>query len=133
MELFSQFVTLVFSLPYIESSSSNLDDPVLFCDGCFALVSEVEKDMSGSRLSGEKLQARITTSLAGVCSTDRLRAYMFSPPTQVKTCTAILAKYKHLLVSVLREEYRGGKVSSVDKLTQLFCEEVNIDQTSDYY
>ena len=25
---------------------SNLDDPALFCDGCFALVSEVVKDMS---------------------------------------------------------------------------------------
>ena len=61
--------------------SSNLDDPVLFCDGCFALVSEVEKDMSLNK--GQKLNTRIEKTLSGVCSTDRLRAYKFSPPTQV--------------------------------------------------
>merc|ERR1711892_1375435 len=74
--------------------SSNLADPVLFCDGCFALVSEVEKDMSLSK--GKKLNNRIETSLSGVCSTDKPRAYKFSPPTQVKTCNAILGKYRRL-------------------------------------
>ena len=102
--------------------SSNLDDPVLFCDGCFALVSEVEKDMSMNK--GEKLNTRIEKTLSGVCSTDRLRAYKFSPPTQVKTCNAILGKYKVMLSNILREEYRGGRTSSVETLTRLFCTEV---------
>ena len=43
--------------------SSNLDDPVLFCDGCFALVSEVEKDMSMNM--GQKLNTRIEKTLSG--------------------------------------------------------------------
>ena len=125
MELFCKCVVLLlFSLPYILLDKSNLDDPVLFCDGCFAMVSEIAKDMSVSGSSGQTLRTRIDASLGGVCSTDRLRAYKFSPPTQVKTCEGILGKYKHLLVSILREEYRGGKQSSVDKLTQLFCKEV---------
>ena len=102
--------------------SSNLDDPVLFCDGCFALVSEVEKDMSLNK--GQKLNTRIEKTLSGVCSTDRLRAYKFSPPTQVKTCNAILGKYTMVLSNILREEYRGGKTSTVDNLTRLFCTEV---------
>merc|ERR1712013_299862 len=101
--------------------SSNLDDPVLFCDGCFALVSEVEKDMSMNK--GEKLNTRIEKTLSGVCTTDRLRAYKFSPPTQVKTCNAILGKYKVMLSNILREEYRGGRTSSVGTLTRLFCSE----------
>merc|ERR1711872_1025703 len=101
--------------------SSNLDDPVLFCDGCFALVSEVEKDMSMNK--GQKLNTRIEKALSGVCSTDRLRAYKFSPPTQVKTCNGILGKYRMMLTNILREEYRGGKTSSVETLTRLFCTE----------
>merc|ERR1711892_952410 len=101
--------------------SSNLADPVLFCDGCFALVSEVEKDMSLSK--GQKLNTRIEKSLSGVCSTDKLRAYKFSPPTQVKTCNAILGKYRMGLTNILREEYRGGRASSVETLTRLFCAE----------
>jgi len=101
--------------------SSALDDPTLFCDGCFALVSELEKDMSGSAASGLNLKTRIENSLSGVCSTERLRAYKFSPPTQVKTCSAILDAFPHLLRSVLREQFRGGRLSSVEDLTQLFC------------
>ena len=102
--------------------SSNLDDPVLFCDGCFALVSEVEKDMSMNK--GQKLNTRIEKTLSGVCSTDRLRAYKFSPPTQVKTCNGILGKYTVMLSNILREEYRGGRSSNVETLTRLFCTEV---------
>merc|ERR1712179_327274 len=101
--------------------SSNLDDPVLFRDGCFALVSEVEKDMSMNK--GLKLNTRIEKTLSGVCSTDRLRAYKFSPPTQVKTCNGILGKYTVMLSNILREEYRGGRSSNVETLTRLFCTE----------
>ena len=36
-----------------------------------------------SAFQGEKLEARIDRGLAGVCTTDKLRAYKFSPPTQV--------------------------------------------------
>jgi len=85
------------------------------------MVSEIEKDMSSNH--GRKLMERIETSLMNVCSTDRLRAYKFSPPTQVKTCTAILAKYRMSLTNILREQYRGGKTSSVETLTNLFCTE----------
>ena len=40
------FTILLFLVWTIAAEKSNLDDPVLFCDGCFALVSEIEKDMS---------------------------------------------------------------------------------------
>ena len=85
-------------------------------------MSEVEKDMSLNK--GQKLNTRIEKTLSGVCSTDRLRAYKFSPPTQVKTCNAILGKYTMVLSNILREEYRGGKTSTVETLTRLFCTEV---------
>ena len=44
MNLLSIF--LVFTILSVSAEKSNLDDPVLFCDGCFAMVSEIEKDMS---------------------------------------------------------------------------------------
>ena len=37
------FIVLALS---VSAEKSNLEDPVLFCDGCFAMVSEIEKDMS---------------------------------------------------------------------------------------
>ena len=29
-------------------------DPVLFCDGCYAVVSELQKDMVASKVSGDQ-------------------------------------------------------------------------------
>ena len=52
---------------------NNLEDPVLFCDGCFALASELHKDLSSTAGAGLKLRERVEASLAAVCSTDRLR------------------------------------------------------------
>ena len=40
------FLLLVLTIISVSAEKSNLDDPVLFCDGCFALVSEIDKDMS---------------------------------------------------------------------------------------
>ena len=108
----------------IIAAISNLDDPVLFCDGCFALVSEVVSDMLDNTAK-QKLQTRIDKSL-DVCNTDRLRSYMFSPPTQVKTCKAILAKYTHLLTGILKTEFSGGKMSSVEAITERFCMKVKV-------
>ena len=62
---------LVFLVLEVSSEKSNLDDPVLFCDGCFALASEIEKDLAVN--TGQTLKTRIETSLGAVCSTDRLR------------------------------------------------------------
>ena len=43
MKIFYIFLVLASS---VSAEKSNLEDPVLFCDGCFAMVSEIEKDMS---------------------------------------------------------------------------------------
>ena len=53
---------------------NNLEDPALLCDGCFALASELHKDLSSTAGAGLKLRERVEASLAAVCSTDRLRS-----------------------------------------------------------
>ena len=60
-----------------------LQDPALFCDGCFATVTEVSADLVNRQAKRVKLKTRINTALDNVCHTDKLRAYKFSPPTQV--------------------------------------------------
>ena len=75
--------------------------------------------------SGETLKTRLERSLDSVCSTDRLRAYKFSPPTQLKTCSAILARYRNLLTSVLRDQYRGGRYPTLEHITELLCTKVS--------
>merc|ERR1712013_329459 len=87
---------LIFSLLGVVSTddpSANLRDPVLFCDGCYALVSELQKDLVASK--GQKLEARIDQGLAGVCSTDKLRG-------------------------VLKEGFRGGREATVEQLMEQF-------------
>ena len=44
-------------------------------------------------------------------------------PAQVKTCEAILAKYRNMLRSVLKESFRGGREASAEQLTQAFCQQ----------
>ena len=47
MTIFSILIFLALTILFsVSAEKSNLDDPVLFCDGCFAMVSEIEKDMS---------------------------------------------------------------------------------------
>ena len=117
-----RIIVITLLLLQVSAEKSNLDDPVLFCDGCFAMVSEIEKSLSVR--SGQTLKARIEKSLGSVCTTDKLRSYKFSPPTQVKTCTAILERWRPLLTSILREQYRGGRQPSLDLLTDLICTQV---------
>ena len=62
--------------------------------------------------------------------TTRCRSYKFSPPTQVRTCSSILGRYRQLVVSVLSQEFRGARTSSVDTLTQLLCHQVLDTSTS---
>ena len=62
--------------------------------------------------------------------TTRCRSYKFSPPTQVRTCSSILGRYRPLVVSVLTQEFRGARTSSVDTLTQLLCHQVPDTSTS---
>ena len=114
---------LMFEVMQGEKSGSTLgDDPVVACDGCYALVSEVVQDMT--RSTGQTLKTRIETSLAGLCTTDRLRSYKFSPPTQVKSCNSILGRYRHMLSNILQDEFRGGKLATVDQVTERFCFQV---------
>ena len=86
-----------------QSKRPPLADPELFCDGCFALMSELAGDMAAS-MGSLGLAARIEAALSGVCHTDRLRAYKFSPPTQVREVYCY-SRLVCLFISILVHTY----------------------------
>lgn len=63
---------------------NELNDPTMFCEGCYGSVSEIAQMMEESRGKEVKLQERIGAALGAVCHTDNLRKYVFSPPKMVK-------------------------------------------------
>ena len=59
-----------------------LRDSSIFCEGCYGTVNEIAQMME--RNKGKKLGERIEEATGKVCSTDRLRKYVFSPPKMTK-------------------------------------------------
>ncbi|TRY71717.1 hypothetical protein TCAL_06078 [Tigriopus californicus] len=98
---------------------SELKDPFLFCDACYATITEVTAMMVQSK--GSKLKQRIKTALDSVCSTDHLRRYILSPPKMTKACSALLKTWRFELEQLLQEQFHGGKESNVDILLETFC------------
>ena len=83
----SSFYSLaaIFILPSISVSSDlpkDLKDPVLFCEGCYGTMYELDNMMIS--LKNLKLDQRIQGALEKVCHTDNLRKYVFSPPKMSK-------------------------------------------------
>ena len=60
----------------------DLKDPILFCEGCYGSMYEIDAFMI--RLKHETLKTLIENTLDEVCHTDNLRKYVFSPPKMTK-------------------------------------------------
>ncbi|XP_023332113.1 uncharacterized protein LOC111704190 isoform X2 [Eurytemora carolleeae] len=102
-----------------DNGPPGLTDKVLFCDGCFAMISEIFEDLETFReLAGNT--RLIEETLANICDHQRLRRYKFSPPTQKKTCLAIQKHYNNELVKLVSETSRE-KEKELDNLVELFC------------
>nr|XP_053639753.1 uncharacterized protein LOC128693904 [Cherax quadricarinatus] len=67
------------------------------------------------------LEEHIDAALLAVCSTDRLRAYVLSPPKMMRLCSGIRAHYEDEIGLVLLQQYSGKKKSNVDKVFQALC------------
>ena len=60
----------------------DLSDPVLFCEGCYGTMYEIDRMITN--LKHMRLEERVGKTLAEVCHTDNLRKYVFSPPKMSK-------------------------------------------------
>ena len=74
--IFSDIVCTKSDLP------QDLKDSVLFCEGCYGTMYEIDNMMI--ELKHLKLTERVRESIHTVCSTDLLRKYVFSPPKMTK-------------------------------------------------
>lgn len=61
---------------------ADLRDPVLFCEGCYGVMYEIDALMI--KLKHLKLNDRVAQAMDQVCSNDNLRKYVFSPPKMTK-------------------------------------------------
>lgn len=76
---------LILSVTWAETAKpvpTELKDQFLFCEACYATITEVTEMMIQSR--GTTLKKRIKNALDSVCSTDHLRKYILSPPKMAK-------------------------------------------------
>jgi len=98
----------------------DLKDSVLFCEGCYGTMYEIDNMMI--ELKHLKLTERVRESIHTVCSTDLLRKYVFSPPKMTKVCKAITNHFRADLEKLLRDRYRKGQVlEDPYELVKSFC------------
>ena len=79
----------------------DLRDPVLFCEGCYATMYEIDAMMIKTK--HEKLNQRITNAINAVCHKDHLRKYVFSPPKMEKVL------YKDFQITISMCYFRCAK------------------------
>ena len=90
MKLKIYFLAIILKIVYanddVKELPKDLKDPVLFCEGCYGTMYEIDNFMTN--LKHEKLGKRIENTLDQVCHTDNLRKYVFSPPkiSKVSIC-----------------------------------------------
>ncbi|KAG7169626.1 uncharacterized protein LOC121865404 [Homarus americanus] len=96
-------------------------DPAAFCEGCYGMVHELHKLLLKWKKEKGSLEDHIDAALLAVCSTDRLRAYVLSPPKMVRLCSGIRAHYEDEAGLVMLKQYSAKKKPSVDKVFESFC------------
>merc|ERR1712018_605972 len=108
-------------LAFSESSlPKDLQDPVLFCEGCYGTMYEIDNMMID--LKHLKLTERVKQTMDSVCSNDILRKYVFSPPKMTKVCKAMVHHFKVELDRYLRDSYKQGRViNDPYELVKDFC------------
>ena len=79
-------VILFFIFNVVHTTKSDLPqdlkDPVLFCEGCYGTMYEIDNMMI--ELKHLKLTERVRQTINTVCTTELLRKYVFSPPKMTK-------------------------------------------------
>ena len=77
--------TILLALCSVATSTDlpkDLSDPVLFCEGCYGTMYEIDGMMI--QLKHLRLKQRVGKALAEVCDYDKLDKYVFSPPKMSK-------------------------------------------------
>ncbi|XP_050732942.1 uncharacterized protein LOC127006727 [Eriocheir sinensis] len=96
-------------------------DRAAFCEGCYAMVHEVEKLMTLWQKEKGSVEDHIDTALHAACSTDRLRTYVLSPPKMMRLCSGIRAHYMDEIGLAILRHYTRKETRSVDHLFQDIC------------
>ncbi|XP_068213498.1 uncharacterized protein [Palaemon carinicauda] len=127
-------VVLTISVPAIESAKNKatfgpktqlpddklFSDQVAFCEGCYGFVHEIHKLMTKWAKEKGSLEDHIDTAMVAVCSTERLRSYVLSPPKMERLCSGIRAHYEDDIGLALLTHY-GKRKPDVEKVFSDVC------------
>ncbi|KAK3892719.1 hypothetical protein Pcinc_003510 [Petrolisthes cinctipes] len=97
------------------------NDPAAFCEGCYGMVHEAFKLLTLWKNEKGSLEEHIDATLLATCSTDRLRAYVLSPPKMMRLCSGIRAHYEEELGLSLMRYYSSRQQAGVDQLFEAVC------------
>lgn len=95
-------------------------DQVAFCEGCYGFVQEIHKLLMKWSKEKGSVEDHIDAAMVAVCSTERLRSYVLSPPKMERLCAGIRAHYEDDIGLSLLTHY-GKKKPDVEKVFSEVC------------
>ncbi|XP_064093615.1 uncharacterized protein LOC135206207 [Macrobrachium nipponense] len=95
-------------------------DQVAFCEGCYGFVQEIHKLLMKWSKEKGSIEDHIDAAMVAVCSTERLRSYVLSPPKMERLCAGIRAHYEDDIGLALLTHY-GKRKPDVEKVFSEVC------------
>lgn len=81
----------------LSSNDLNLPSNIpqrLYCFGCIATISEIEKLLSKRRVTKSNRASKLEEILSKICEPDKFMSYEYSPPKMTKACKLLIENHE---------------------------------------
>ncbi|ROT74845.1 hypothetical protein C7M84_006602 [Penaeus vannamei] len=99
-------------------------DQPAFCEGCYAVVHELDSLLTKWKKETGSLEDHIDAALLAICSTDRLRSYVLSPPKMTRLCSGIRVHYLDDLGMAFMKKYAQKRDMTADEIFEATCRKI---------
>ncbi|XP_037804527.1 uncharacterized protein LOC119598901 [Penaeus monodon] len=99
-------------------------DQAAFCEGCYAVVHELDALLTKWQKEKGSLEDHIDAALLAICSTDRLRSYVLSPPKMTRLCSGIRVHYLDDLGMAFMKKYARKEDLTADEIFEATCRKI---------
>ncbi|XP_042871938.1 uncharacterized protein LOC122253179 [Penaeus japonicus] len=96
-------------------------DQAAFCEGCYAVVHELDSLLTKWQKEKGSLEDHIDAALLAICSTDRLRSYVLSPPKMARLCSGIRVHFLDDLGMAFMKKYSRKEDMTADEIFEVTC------------
>lgn len=94
----------------------------IFCEGCSAVMKELDKILA--KRSSDPRELQVVEAMEDICQTKYFSKYDYSPPTTVKACRFLIEKYEEDIEQLLMDNVDNSEQEVCYKLTKA-CEGVD--------